>query len=220
MSDRPRDLEELRRELRAMRRSDLLIIAERAAELIPQAELAALFAGYVWVDAELNRASAPLLEEVQKFHGAALAGKYFQDFDVNSRNCTHHSAGTDAFIAEFDRLSRKCVRAANTGPANLVREAFELLFGLLRHIDQEPDDVVFFADEAGSWQVGVDFRAVFPAYFRCLAETAAADEFAKTVDRVIGDFADHERQYHLAAARKLASAAQWVALRTMPKGHL
>ena len=49
------------------------------------------------------------------------------------------------------------------------------------------DEVIFFADEAGSWQIGVDWRTVFPAYFAayfgCLAEAAAADEFAKTVDR-------------------------------------
>jgi hypothetical protein len=49
------------------------------------------------------------------------------------------------------------------------------------------DEVIFFADEAGSWQVGVDWRTVFPAYFAayfgCLAEAAAADEFAKPVDR-------------------------------------
>ncbi len=107
------------------------------------------------------------------------------------------------------------VRAADTGPPGAVRGAFELLFGLLRHIDEAPDDVIFFADEAGSWQVGVDWRTVFPAYFRCLAETATDDEFAKTVDRAIADFADHERPRHLAAARKVASATQRAALRAL-----
>ena len=53
-----------------------------------------------------------------------------------------------------------------------VREAFETLFGLLCHIDKVPDDVVFFADEAGSWQVGVDWDKVLPAGFTCLAKTA------------------------------------------------
>ena len=37
MSGAPPDLERLRRALRALRRGDLLIIAERAAELVPQA---------------------------------------------------------------------------------------------------------------------------------------------------------------------------------------
>jgi len=215
MSGAPPDLERLRRALRALRRGDLLIIAERAAELVPQAQLGALLGDLVQIDAQrqANEAQAPLWKEVQKFHTAALAGKYYQDFSVNSRNFMERSAGTDAFIAEFGRLLGKCVRAADTGPPGAVREPFELLFGLLRHIDEAPDDVIFFADEAGSWQVGVDWRTVFPAYFRCLAGTATADEFARTVDRAIADFADHERPRHLAAARKVASAAQRAALR-------
>jgi hypothetical protein len=204
MSGAPRDLERLRRALRALRRGDLLIIAERAAELIPQAKLGALFGGFVRIDSQIQANGAPVsvLVEVQKFHTTALAGKYYQDFSVNSRNFMERSAGTDAFIADFDRLLGKCVRAADTGPQGAVREAFELLFGLLRHIDEAPDDVIFFADEAGSWQVGVDWRTVFPAYFRRLAETATADEFATTVDRAIADFADHARPHHLAAAVK------------------
>jgi hypothetical protein len=224
MSGAPPDLERLRRALRALRRGDLLIIAERAAELVPQAQLGALLGDLVQIDAQTqaneaqaNEAQAPLQaplwKEVQKFHTAALAGKYYQDFSVNSRNFMERSAGTDAFIAEFGRLLGKCVRAADTGPPGAVREPFELLFGLLRHIDEAPDDVIFFADEAGSWQVGVDWRTVFPAYFRCLAGAATADEFATTVDRAIADFADHERPRHLAAARKVASAAQRAALR-------
>ena len=217
MSGAPPDLERLRRALRALRRGDLLIIAERAAELVPHAQLGALLGDLVQIDAQrqANEAQAPLWKEVQKFHTAALAGKYYQDFSVNSRNFMERSAGTDAFIAEFGRLLGKCVRAADTGPPGAVREPFELLFGLLRHIDEAPDDVIFFADEAGSWQVGVDWRTVFPAYFRCLAGTATADEFARTVDRAIADFADHERPRHLAAARKVASAAQRAALRAL-----
>ena len=217
MSGPPPDLERLRRALRALRRGDLLIIAERAAELVPRAKLGALLGDLVQIDAltQASGAQVPLLKQVQKFHTAALAGKYYQDFSVNSRNFMERSAGTDAFIAEFDRLLGTCVRAADTGPPGAVREPFELLFGLLRHIDEASDDVIFFADEAGSWQVGVDWRTVFPAYFCCLAGTATADEFAANVDRAIADFADHERPRHLAAARKGASAAQRAALRAL-----
>lgn len=217
MSGAPPDLERLRRALRALRRGDLLIIAERAAKLVPRAKLGALLGDLVQIDAltQASGAPAPLLKQVQKLHAAALAGKYYQDFAVNSRNFMERSAGTDAFIAEFTRLLGTCVRAADTGPPGAVREPFELLFGLLRHIDEASDDVIFFADEAGSWQVGVDWRTAFRAYFRCLAGTATADEFATNVDRAIADFADHERPRHLAAARKVASAAQRAALRAL-----
>ncbi len=75
--------------------------------------------------------------------------------------------------------------------------------------------MIFSADEAGSWQVGVDWRTVFPSFFRCPAEITAADEFARTVDRAIADFADHERPRHLATARKVASATRRAALRAL-----
>ena len=89
-----------------------------------------------------------------------------------------------------------------------LRKAFDLLFALLRRIDADPDSVVFFADEAGSWQVGVDWRTALAAYFRCLADETPAEEYAREVDRVIEDFADHERPRHLPAARRAANAEQ------------
>jgi hypothetical protein len=97
----------------------------------------------------------------------------------------------------------------------VVREAFELLLGLLRHIDECHDDVIFVADEGSSWNVGVRWRTAFPAYFRCLAETATAEEFARTVDQAIMDFAAHDRSHYLSQAWRTASAAQQASLGAM-----
>lgn len=101
--------------------------------------------------------------------------------------------GTKDFMAVLHRLVGRCIRASAKGRRAPVREAFELLFELLRRIDEAPDDVIFFADEAGSWQLGVDWRAALPAYFRCVADTASPEEFASAVDRTIANFADYER---------------------------
>ena len=163
-----------------------------------------------------RRGGAPVLAEVRKFHEASLRGDYHDSFDVNSKNFMEKSEGTEAFIAEVDRLIGTCIRAVEKGPRAPVRQAFELLFALLRRLDEDPDSVVFFADEAGSWQVGVDWRTALPAHFRCLAEGTAGEEFAREVDRVITDFADHERPRHLAAARRMANAEQKTALRRLP----
>jgi hypothetical protein len=162
-----------------------------------------------------KRGAAPLLEEVRRFHDASLRGEYYDSFDVNSKNFMDKSKGTEAFIAEFDRLIGKCVHAAVKGPLAPVREAFELLFALLRRLDEDPDSVVFFADEAGSWQVGVDWREALPAYFRCLADGTSSEDFAREVDRAISDFSDYERPRHLTAARRAANAEQKAALRRL-----
>jgi hypothetical protein len=94
----------------------------------------------------------------------------------------------------------------------LVRDMVQLDDFFLR----ERGGVVFFADESGSWQIGVDWRTALPAYFRCLAEGASGDEFACEVDRVISDFANYERPRHLTAARRVANAEQKAALRILP----
>jgi hypothetical protein len=144
-----------------------------------------------------------------------MGGKFYDGFDVNSRNCTQQSRETDAFVAEFNRLLGRCVREANTVAGGMVCESFEVLFGLLRHIDEGLDDVVFFADEGGSWCIGVDWREALRAYFRCLARTASAKDFAQSVDRVIRDFVEYDRGRFLEAARRVASAAQQVCLNTL-----
>jgi hypothetical protein len=221
MTGRATDLEKLRLELRRLPRGDLLIIAERATELVSKAKLKSLLGDYVLVDtlAETRSRQMPLLEEVQTFHRASLGGRYFESFSANSGNFMERSRGTDTFIAEFVRLLGRCVRAADTEPRKVVREAFELLFGLLRHLDEAHDDVIFFADEGGSHQIGINWRAAFPAYFRCLTETASPEEFSTIVDQAITAFADHERPLHLKTACKVASAAQQTALCALTAGR-
>ena len=211
------DLTKLRNELRGLRRCDLLIITERAAELVPQAKLEALLGDFMHVDVLVvpGTTRAPLIEDVKKFYSESHDGRYFEPFDANSKNYMEHSRGTDAFAAEFDRLLHQCVQAVGLQSGASVREAFEVLFRLLRHIDEAHDDVVYFADEAGSWQLGVNWRMVFPAYFRCLAESASPEEFARTVDQMIRAFAEHERPLHLRTAHRVAPEAQQLALRAL-----
>ena len=75
-----------------------------------------------------------------------------------------------------------CTVAAKRGNKNEIRRAMEICFGLLHHIDEGLDDVIFFADEGGWWQIGVDRDKVLAAYFLCLSATAPPGEYA---DRLI-----------------------------------
>jgi hypothetical protein len=85
-------------------------------------------------------------------------------------------------------------------------------FGLLRHIDECLDDVVFFADEAGSWQVGVDWRKILPAWFVCLSATTDPEEYARRAVEVVDKFVKYDREKYLAVACRKASAEQRKAL--------
>jgi hypothetical protein len=108
-------------------------------------------------------------------------------------------------------LLDRCIEAKKVPPAE-VRNALERIFGLLRHIDEGHDDIVFFADEGGSWQVGVDWAKVFPCWFACLAATAAPEEYARQVLAAVDEFERFRRDKHLASARRIATREQKKAL--------
>ncbi len=175
----------------------------------------ALIDGYV-KPAELRAdgsSQGRLLEAVKTFQEASLRGDHYEDFNVNSKNFMEMSRGTETWIAECNRLLDRCVAAVKKGRHAETREAFDILFGLLRHIDEGRDDVIFFADEGGSWQVGVTWEEVLPAYFASLAATAEPDDYAEAVTGMVNDFVRHDRDKYLRKARGIASAAQRRALR-------
>lgn len=210
--------EKMRLELRTLSRGSLLMIAERTIELMSATQLEAVFGDFI----NLNKTSVdatipdkPLLDEVRQFYEAGLAGQYYESININNKRGIELSKGTEAFIAEFDRLLRRCLRACEQEPPLTVREAFELLFGLLRHIDEGNDDVIFFVDEGGSSDIGVNWRVALPAYFGCLAKTTSAEEYAFEGNRVINDFVGHDRQHYLITARSIANPTQQVAFDTI-----
>ena len=233
MTEHQIDSNTLRAELRALPRGGLLLIAERAIELVNRDQLASLLADIVRFDVgstglRSDDAAAivgtSLLYEVRSFHDAAMDGVYYEHAEISNTGRQEQSAGTDAFIAEFDRLIRRCVGASKEDiepgvPDSLwdeVRNCFELLFALLHHIDEGNDDVLAFSDDGSSLDVGVNWRVVLPAYFECLAESEALspEEFARVVDEVIAEFAEHDRQRYIDAAHAAAKDAQRIALRS------
>ena len=215
------DPDKLRMQLRGLRKDALLDLLHRAVELLPKTRLPALVEGHI--DPHLlapdGEAAGRLLDVVRTFREASLRGDYYEGFAVDSRNFMEMSHGTESWIAECERLFEGCVAGAKKGRAAEMREAFETLLDLLRHIDEGHDDIIFFADEGGSWQVGVDWRKVLPAYFACLSPATAPEEYAAAVDAVIRDFVGHDRDGSRRAARAAASAAQKKALRHAGKSR-
>ena len=89
-----------------------------------------------------------------------------------------------------------------------VRSAFNILFELLDRFDGADDKMVFFADEGGSWMVGVDWKQVLPAWFRVLSATADPAEFVRRFEAFVGRHCNYQRAELLAEACQVATAAQ------------
>lgn len=208
------DRDKLRSAVRRLGNEYIYYMLDDAIELLPPSKLMILASRYL--DVKSLQASGPkyaaLLAEVKAFEKASHAGDYYESFNVNSKNYREVSGGTRAWIAECGRLLDRCVQATGKGQPTETCEAFEIIFALLRHIDEGNDDVIFFADEGGAWQVGVDWQKVLPAWFKCLSAMADPEEYARRVVDVVDRFVKYDRDTHLTTASRKASAAQRKAL--------
>jgi hypothetical protein len=210
------DRDKLRAEVRKLGNEYVFFMLDDAIELLTPAKLHKIAKKYLDLrrlrpDAE-QATSPSLLEDVKRFEKASLAGEYYESFGVNSQNYTQQSAGTSAWIAEYLRLLDRCViNAKKSNPAE-VREAMDILFALLNHLDKGHDDVIFFADEGGSWQVGVDWAKVLPVWFKVLSATAEPEEYAERITALLSCHYRYGRNKMLAIARRTATTHQRKAL--------
>jgi hypothetical protein len=222
----PVDLEKVRAELPRMKRGSLLILVERALELVPRSKLQELLKGHIKADAPKRadvpkrgdvpkRADAPkqaaktlVLAEVKRFHSAVVARRYYEGFNVNSKNYREKSPGTLRFIDEFDRIEKLCLKGERQTPPAELRAALELLFDLLEQIDNGRP-IVFFADEAGAWQVGADDKALMLLYIRALSKTADAATYLPCIEAALKKLGlTHDRKAYIEAARLAATDEQ------------
>jgi hypothetical protein len=213
MARSPIDRGKLSVHARRLHKRDLLALLDRAIELVPATRLPEIVKPPIAPDTLRPDGASParLLDAVQVFREASLRGDYYEEFAVNWKNSQETSRGTDAWIAECERLFVRCVSAAKKRPDTRIRAAFELLFDLLRNMGR--DETLFFADEGGPWQVGLDWPEVLRRYFACLAVTADPDEYARAASSVIDGFVAHDRDRYLPVAHSAATPAQEQALR-------
>jgi hypothetical protein len=212
------DPKRLRSALGKLTRRDLLVVLDRALAHVPNHGLAAVVDGFIALDdlvAVGSKKRVRVIDKVKAFDRASRRGEYYDSFNVNSRNFMEKSEGTEEWIAECKALLEDVLRLSSAGDAAEAREAFELIFALLRRLNEGEDDIIFFADEAGSWQVGVDWSRVLPAYFRSLAATAPAEEYARLAVAVVRDFVHHDAAKYLSRARGAGTKEQKAAMRTL-----
>ena len=148
------DRDKLRAAVRKLGHEYVFYMLDDAIDHLPPAKLHKIVRKYLDLrrprpDSEKAR-RASLLGDVKAFETASLAGEYYESFNVNSKNFMEKSKGTTGWIAECCRLLGRCVEQAKTADPAEVCQAFDIIFGLLDRIDECREDIIFFADEAGS----------------------------------------------------------------------
>lgn len=208
------DRDKVRAEARKLDGTGLRVWLDRAIDMLPDEAFPDLIEDYAWLKDVLadERTRPDLLHTIRRFHRESVGGRYYQDFNVNSRNFMEKSRGTETFIAEHSRLIDACLKAHLAGEVETVREGLRLLIDLMVRVDRCEDDIIFFADEAGSWQVGVDWKKVLPVWFRSLSPGADPYDWAEEVIDALNAFAGPDLDALLEVAREIASPEQREAL--------
>jgi hypothetical protein len=210
------DREKLRAAIRRLGAEYVFYMLDEALDLLPPAKLQKVVRKYLDVKRlrpDGGKAARPsLLATVKAFDKASRAGDYYESFDVNSKNFMEQSEGTTGWIAECRRLLDHCVAEGQRSDQAEVRQAFDIIFDLLDRIDECQDDIIFFADEAGAWQVGVDWKNVLPPWFKVLSATTGPEEYARKVVNLLKHHYDYGSEKMLTVARRTATQAQRGAL--------
>jgi hypothetical protein len=209
------DKDKLRAAIRKLGHEYVFYTLDDAIDLLPPTKLNKLGAKYIDLKRlrpDNGKKNVSLLVDMKAFDKASRVGEYYESFMVNSNNCMEQSTGTTAWISEHGRLLDRCVGEQKKGNPGEIRQAFDVLCGLLDYIDECNDDVIFFADEGGSWQVGVDWDRVLPPSFRALSATAAPEEYAERIDSLLKHHYNYGRDKMLAVAHKTATPEQRAAL--------
>jgi hypothetical protein len=200
----------LSKAVRGLTKARVLCLVEDLCRAVPTSQLPKVLARHVNLRAA--RAKAPpdppdrLLRDVRAFHHASLAGDYYESFDVSSKNFMMKSDATVEWGEDCEALLKRCQAASEGKRYAAAREGFDLLLDLLERIDRG-EDIVFFADEGGSWEVA-DLDPTWPSYFASLAATIESEEYVSLVRALVRGHASGRPERLLRAARKAGSRDQ------------
>lgn len=214
MDDRPIDREKLRTAIRKMGGEYIFYMLDDAITLLPETKLRRLIENYLdatefYLDGTQKQG---LLADAKAFQEASLSGRYYNGAASHGKNGEENPVETLAWIADCRRLLDRCTKQAAKRNAAEVCQVFEIVFGLLDHIDECEEDVVFFADEGGSWQMGIDWEKVLPAWFSVLSATVEPAEYARRIDAILNRHYAQGRAEMLVVARRIATPTQRQAL--------
>ena len=203
------DRQKIRRAIRRMDNDYVFYLLDDAISLLSDAQLRQLISTYVHPEQFVSPTSAQqsLLAEVLGFQNASLAGEYYEELPPAARNRRENSRGTVAWIADYRRLLHRCAAESNSTSSDDICRAFEILLALLDSLDDGSGEGIVFAEEGGSWMMGIDWNRVLPAWFRVLAVTIDSAEYAERVEEIVNRYCHGEQAEMLTLACSIESSA-------------
>ena len=193
--------------LKRRNKAELLEILDRAFDEMPPKTQRAVFLELIQTSRPAKPDGRSLLEDVEEFHSDSLARRYYEPFDINSKNFSHIPEGTDEWCDRVADLLKQTMQLTSQGDHGWAVKCFDVLIDLIGHME-EGEEIVF-ADEMGSWMIPIDDKDWIAAYMISLSATAAPAEFAaKAIPVISRDSGQSFTGKAYASARKAANKEQ------------
>jgi hypothetical protein len=193
--------------LKRRKKSELLAMLDRAFDEMPPKTQRAVFLDLIQKSRPAKLGGRSLLDDVEEFHRESLEGRYYEPFDINSKNFSNIPEGTDEWCDRVADSLKQAMQLTSQGDHDWAVKCFVLLFDLIEKM--ESGEEIVFADEMGSWMIPIDEKDWIPAYMTSLAATANPGEFAAKALPVIRRDSGHSfcgKAY--TSARKAAKKEQ------------
>jgi len=120
-----------------------------------------------------------IFDEVSGFYTDSINGHYYAPFDINSKNYMDVPEETSEWCGKYGVYLAQTSELSMQGFHEKAIECFQILFNL---INQLGEIEIIFADEVGSWMVGVDEELSLTCYMTSLAKYCDEKDF---VDHVV-----------------------------------
>ncbi|HUT93821.1 MAG TPA: hypothetical protein VMY37_30440 [Thermoguttaceae bacterium] len=142
-----------------------------------------------------------LLADVKKFRSESRAGRYYEPFDINSKNFMHIPEETNAWFERVGDLLGQSARLSEQGDHVHAVACFRILYELVDAM--ENGEEIVFADEYGGWMIRGDQKKMIAAYLTSLAATATPEEYAAAALPLIrrDSFESFSKKTYTAAVR-------------------
>jgi hypothetical protein len=193
--------------LKRRKKSELLAMLDRAFDEMPPKTQRAVILDLIQKSRPAKLGGRSLLDDVEEFHRESLEGRYYEPFDINSKNFSNIPEGTDEWCDRVADSLKQAMQLTSQGDHDWAVKCFVLLFDLIEKM--ESGEEIVFADEMGSWMIPIDEKDWIPAYMTSLAATANPGEFAAKALPVIRRDSGHSfcgKAY--TSARKAAKKEQ------------
>lgn len=124
-----------------------------------------------------------LLDEIKEFQRASLAGYYYEEFNINSKNWRHIPEETQEWFDLLGQFLASSTQLTRQGDHVQAVVCFEILYALIGKM--EYGDEIVFGDEIGSWMIPGDEKEYLAAYIESLAAVSEPKAFAAAAASLI-----------------------------------